>query len=346
MSKSEPYGPGLSTGATMPPSDTPKSALSLQLEEFDRGNRQSTCQTSSNVNAYPREAFPVSSKCHSLRKISKLISDERWIEMDELLRAPAEQAANLSGVGVARSPPRWHKHHAVKDSLELASSLNSLSLDMNTALNGMEVVHFACRFNPPRTIIRHLASLYPEGVTHPDRLGRLPLHYAAKWGASYRLIVYLVQKDPSAATVKDKLGCTPLHLLCKCYRPIDQKRTTGVSPEDNMVEATKALVRAARDTVNIEDNDGTTAVEYAIASDAPYAAVRFIQKASESDWKERKKSCVPGCTHQQIEQNLIRGQRQTQQTQERSRALLRNDASTGPPLSKRAKPRSKYAMTA
>jgi hypothetical protein len=37
------------------------------------------------------------------------------------------------------------------------------------------VVHFACRFNPPRSIIKRLASTYPAGICIPDETGRLPV---------------------------------------------------------------------------------------------------------------------------------------------------------------------------
>lgn len=144
----------------------------------------------------------------------------------------------------------------------------------------------------------------------PDNVGRLPLHYAAKWGASYRLIEYLVEKNRSAATVQDVLGRTPLHHLCKSYSSSagSNKLPGDLASDDNMVQATTILIAAAPDAVNIEDNDGITVIEYAISSDAPYRAVRLIQKASERDWKERKRISEPGDTHAKIEKNITRNQ--------------------------------------
>eukprot|EP00581_Thalassiosira_minuscula_P003118 CAMPEP_0183747106 /NCGR_PEP_ID=MMETSP0737-20130205/67095_1 /TAXON_ID=385413 /ORGANISM="Thalassiosira miniscula, Strain CCMP1093" /LENGTH=289 /DNA_ID=CAMNT_0025982815 /DNA_START=1899 /DNA_END=2768 /DNA_ORIENTATION=- len=289
-----------------------------------------------------------------------MISDERWLEMNDFLQSPAEMAAYQSSIEVAMSPPRWHKTSQKLENMDvtgLTSSIKNLSIDMaslgSSDLNPMEVLHFACRFNPPRTIIRQLASLYPEGTCYPDKMGRLPLHHAAKWGASFRLISYLIDKDPSAASVKDVNGKTPLHLLCENYSSsADLSKTGDLSSEKNMVEALKALLKVAPDAVNIEDKDGTTVIEYAIASDAPFNAVRRIQKASEQDWKERKKASTPGeDSHQQIEEKLIREQHQKQRAQEIDRDKKRmNDVLTGRVRLNNVqlprKTKSKYAMTA
>lgn len=343
-----------------------KSALSLQLEQVEQGTFVSTLDTSSNADDHLKKS--VSREINIvrqqpterlfLRKISKMISDEQWLEMDEFLRSPARVAASRSGSDLTRSI-KWLKTsqgNHMNDILELTSSVNDLSLDMaswgSNDLNPMEIVHFACRFNPPRSIIRHLASLYPEGVMYPDKLGRLPLHYAAKWGSSSRLIAYLVEKDRSAASVKDNLGKTPLSLLCENYSSsID---TNEFSSEENMVESIKSLIEADPDSINIEDNGGTSAIEYAIASDSPYGAIRLIQKASERDWKERKKTSMPGeATHQHIEEQLIREDQQKQQAEEVSRETKRmNCVSTGRvhlndvPPTRKPKTRPKYAPTA
>lgn len=359
---------GYNTAPMMASSQAPtKSALSMQLEEFDRGSFVSTLNTPNNADTSSNHDRPTKSAVSNerlfLRKISKMISDERWHEMNEFLQSPTEVAAYRSGFELAASPARWHKITQGKhmhDVIGLTSSVNDMSLDIMASLgsidlNPMEVVHFACRFNPPRTIIRHLASLYPEGSCYPDKMGRLPLHYAVKWGASYRLIDYLVEKDRSAASAKDENGKTPLHLLCENYSSsVDTNKTDDLSPEDNMVQALKTLIKAAPDAVNIEDNDGTTVVEYAIASDSPYDAVRRIQKASEVDWKERKKASTPGeGSHKQIEEKLIREQQQNQRAQEMDREMKRmNDVTTGQVQlnnvqpTRKSKARSKYAMTA
>ena len=134
-----------------------------------------------------------------LRKISKMISEEQWVEMDDLLTSPTEFAAFVDDASI---------------------SMKNLSLSTEgCSVSPMEVIHYACRFNPPRTIIRHLASLYPDGVTCPDNMGRLPLHHAVKWGASYRLICFLVEKDRSAAGLNPaNPNHLALHVLAKGHR--------------------------------------------------------------------------------------------------------------------------------
>lgn len=350
-----------------PSKDPDKSALSLQLDQFDQGAHVPSANTTSvtfPLNSNFDVAPKVSNERLLLRKLSKMISDEQWHEIDSFLQSPEEVAAYRSGFDLARSPPSWIKAppgNQAKAVDGLTSSFTGLSIDMASVggkdCNPMEIVHYACRFNPPRTIIRHLLLLYPKGVLLADKMGRLPLHYASKWGSSYRLIDYLIEKDPSSAAVKDSLGKTPLILICENYSTSnDFNLRNDLSHEDNMVEATKALVDAAPDAVNIEDNDCTTALEYAIASDSPLDAVKAIQKASERDWKERRKLCMPGETHLSIEEKLILEQKQKQRKEEmdRERKSHMNDVARSTrrvPLNntvsmKKPKTRSKYAMTA
>lgn len=109
-----------------------------------------------------------------------------------------------------------------------------------------------------------------------------------------------------------------------------------------MIESTRAIIKAAPDVVNLEDNDGTTATEYCIKSGAPYDAVRPIQKASESDWKKRS---ITGVSHSKIQENLIEEQQQKQKEQELDR--LSNTGHTVLPTDiRRPKTRSKFAKTA
>lgn len=298
-----------------------KSALSIQLEEYNQGslNMETASAAASSANEHDMVSL-LRNERRFVRKLSKMISDENWLDMDAFLRSPSQMAAYRQSFdhSTGCSSPKTHYSSRIKCSANSAGGLNSsidnLSTDLaslgSCTIHPQELVHYACRFNPPRTIVRHLETLYPESLMTPDNVGRLPLHYAAKWGASYRLIEYLVEKNRSAATVQDVLGRTPLHHLCKSYSSSagSNKLPGDLASDDNMVQATTILIAAAPDAVNIEDNDGITVIEYAISSDAPYRAVRLIQKASERDWKERKRISEPGDTHAKIEKNITRNQ--------------------------------------
>lgn len=293
-----------------PSSLSPKSALSIQLEEY-QGSVPSMENVSAATCASREPTSSLRNEWRFVRKLSKMISDENWLDLDAFLRSPDQVAAYRQRFERTDNPSR---RKYTPDGV--ASSIDSLSTGMaslgSSEILPQELVHYACRFNPPRTIIRHLESLYPGSFMTPDNIGRLPLHYAAKWGASYRLIDFLVEKNRSAASVRDSLGRTPLHLLCKCYSSsaASNKLPGDLASDENMVQATTALIAAAPDIVNIEDNDGMTVIEYAISSNAPYRAVRLIQKASERDWKERKRISKPGDTHVKIEENISNQQKQ------------------------------------
>ena len=194
----------------MPSSGLTKSALAMQLEQFDSGtfvsapvHASAASHSSGPVNpngAVPPAAKSAAQERQLLRKLTKMIADERWREMDELLRSPDKGGGGGYEIDLEKTPPN-------------PNGLSGMTGGCAGDVNHMEIVHYACRFNPPRTIVRHLLTLYPKGLSRPDKLGRLPLHHAAKWNASYRLIDFLLMRDSSAAAVQDNLGKIPLHLL-------------------------------------------------------------------------------------------------------------------------------------
>lgn len=83
-----------------------------------------------------------------------------------------------------------------------------------------------------------------------------------------------------------------------------------------MIQAINILLEQAPESPNIEDYEGTSPLEYAIGSVTPYKVVRCLQKASERDWKERKKTSF---THAKIEEERTRNQQQKQHEQEANR---------------------------
>lgn len=163
-----------------------------------------------------------------LRKIAQMIQSEEWKAMDKFLSNPEEVTAYRTGYNTNKLAKsfRWTKTDdkmTTDEVIGLTSSFQCMSMG-GSDLNSLQVVHYACKFNPPRTIVRHLASLYPQGVMLPgmclcsmgcaaagtydmsnpvfvthaclltnlllikflDKMGRLPLHHAAKWGCSFR----------------------------------------------------------------------------------------------------------------------------------------------------------------
>jgi hypothetical protein len=191
-----------------------KSALSFQLEQFDD---TTTLKSLSSIPAQGNSDATIekirSNDRQYIQAVVQMIADERWHELECFVKSPFDAKTKASQtVFEPRSPPQWRK--ASSNDQSLIHTMNNLSIggaksNNGSDLNHLEIVHFACKHNPPRKIVKLLASLYPDGVTLPDKMGRLPLHYAAQWGGSGRLMHYLVQKDTLAASSKDNLGKTP-----------------------------------------------------------------------------------------------------------------------------------------
>jgi len=106
-----------------------------------------------------------------LRKIAQMIQSEEWKAMDKFLSNPEEVTAYRTGYNTNKLAKsfRWTKtddNMTTEEVIGLTSSFQCMSMG-GSDLNSLQVVHYACRFNPPRTIVRHLASLYPQGVMLP-----------------------------------------------------------------------------------------------------------------------------------------------------------------------------------
>ncbi|KAL3781925.1 hypothetical protein ACHAWO_004405 [Cyclotella atomus] len=272
-----------------------------------------------------------------LHKITHLIANEKWRELDSFLSSTDDAGVITSQI-----------------------SDDAIGEDF---VSPMHIVHYCCRFNPPRAIVRRLTSLYPEGVKVPDKIGRLPLHHAAKWGSSHRLIKFLIELDPSAVSVKDSQGKTPIHYLCLHFVDAFRPGHFETNVEECMVQAIEAFLEADLSIVSIEDELDYTALEYAIESNAPYRVVRRLQKATERYWKEKQKTSTtmpsnvhalneasqgndafhtPDMVHQTLNPPTI-----ASSNDEKADDHVRTANKPTPlPLTKKSSGRTKYAMTA
>ena len=164
-------------------------------------------------------------------------------------------------------------------------------------------LHFACRFYPPWDVLKAIDRIHPDFMTQVDSTGRTALHVAAKHGASPQVIRFLCAKYPDAAGAQDVFGRLPLHNVCKHYtKRYNPAKCEDVPLAESMRDVVRTLCRTAPKSVNLEDVDGFSALEYAIEYDAPFKVVRDIQKSCEKDWKKRRSSS--GLDHESLQKDL------------------------------------------
>lgn len=236
-----------------------KSALASQLEQFDDSTtlKSQSSNASAPVNAAPAEKINPKSQQY-IQAVVQMIADERWHDLERFIKSPFSHRTEFSQpLFEPRSPPQWLRNTSSTEQ-SLINTMNDLSIggsqgNSGSCINHLEIVHFACKHNPPRKIVKLLSLLYPDGVALPDKsMGRLPLHYAAQWGGSGRLMHYLVQKDTLAASTKDHLGKTPTHLLCENYNAnYNAEDAMGLSCDEGMMWVLKLLLGASPDSVNV-----------------------------------------------------------------------------------------------
>lgn len=153
------------------------------------------------------------------------------------------------------------------------------------------VVHFAVRFQAPLRTVSLLAKLYPSSIRSPDASGRYPIHVACKWSATPDVINHLILLNSSAVGVQDNFGKTPMHYLAEFYVANYPPSLERLYPLDqSMMQVVKFLLRAAPACVNLEDNEGCNAIEYALENDVHIKVIKCMQRACRDDWRERSKA--------------------------------------------------------
>jgi len=205
---------------------------------------------------------------HSDKQITltELISEGQWATIDALL-APTSSAPSSSTEILIDDPSHTH------------------------ALTSNVIIHFASRAQAPLSIIALLSRKFPESLSSTDAAGRYPVHVAAKWGATPDVIQFLLKTNISFAGVPDNSGRTPLHYVGEHY--LTNYNSLKYDRDQAQLYVVKMLKMVAPRSVNIEDEEGMNAIEYALESDASLIVIKAMQRACRDDWRERSTAGAP-----------------------------------------------------
>jgi ankyrin repeat protein len=145
--------------------------------------------------------------------------------------------------------------------------------------HGVTFLHAAVRYSPPFDIIDQIVKICPNSPRACDCLNRTPLHVAVGTGASIEVINYLVSCYPEACNVQDEDGRTPLHFECDSESVLFEGDQGGRGPPSLAVVS--ALLLGSIRAASMEDEDGTSPIEYAILSNASVRVVKVLQQAAQ-----------------------------------------------------------------
>jgi len=211
--------------------------------------------------------------------LTALLSERQWATIDLLLAYSASDSSSLP----IEDPSLPH------------------------AVTSEVIVHFAARFQAPLRIIALLSGMYPESLSSIDPVGRYPIHVASKWGAPPDVVKFLIESNPSAAGAPDSSGKTPLHYVAEHYAAnyaslcknqsvaalVPNSITLSFNQDEAMLYVVKMLKAGAPKSVNLEDDEGMNAIEYALESDAHFEVIKAMQRACRDDWQERSWAGAP-----------------------------------------------------
>lgn len=218
---------------------------------------------------------------------------------------------------------------------ELSSHGSQIPIDdpsIRHAVTEDIIVHFAARFQAPLQTISFLSSLYPISLERPDATGRFPIHVAAKWGATPDVINFLIRSNPAAAGLQDDLGKTPMHYVGECYAR-NYNRNVSIPMNESMLQVVQLLKTSAPKSVNLEDNEGANAIEYALESNADLKVIRSMQRACRDDWREMK-THAQGKKHEDLAKELanVAFKLQREMLSQRNAHLSSPNSTSGPSM--------------
>jgi len=146
------------------------------------------------------------------------------------------------------------------------------------------LLHFACNFRPPLYVVRNLLEFDAFNASGIDSKRRYPLHLALEYESAVEVVKFLIESNKAAVIAQDVYGKTPLHMVVlKCAEKIERNELQDfggiISFIDSveMLELILLLCDAVPSAPFVEDNNGMTALEYAIDVEADYELVKALQ---------------------------------------------------------------------
>ena len=161
-------------------------------------------------------------------------------------------------------------------------------------------LHACARFNPPPHIVYMYLDILPESAASIDCLGRYPLHVAAGTRSNIQVLDIIAQAYPNACDSQDDDGKTPLMLACDTSCELFED-DNEIRREPPSCEVIMTLMKASPYSLLLEDEDGMSALEHSIFSDAPFEVVKLLQRGTKElrEIQHREKGLTPSTSLEQ-----------------------------------------------
>ncbi|EED94158.1 predicted protein [Thalassiosira pseudonana CCMP1335] len=196
----------------------------------------------------------------------------------------------------------WYRFSQLAlDEPQAFQSLSNL-VSRSSGFNGMSLLHAAARYNPPSNIISKMIELCPDTIEKVDCLNRTALHVAAGTGADVSVIRVLTSRYPEACMIQDVDGRLPLHLACDSSCQLFEGSQNSKLPNFAVIQV---LLSVSMESSVAEDEEGMSAVEYAIISDADISVVKLLQRATQRE--VRKLDAAVKKLHSVARDNSVEG---------------------------------------
>mmetsp|Transcript_53268 Transcript_53268/g.53698 ORF Transcript_53268/g.53698 Transcript_53268/m.53698 type:complete len:203 (-) Transcript_53268:75-683(-) len=172
--------------------------------------------------------------------LCSLIKHERWARLDQFL-----------------SDCRSREEARI-----IAEATGPIKMEKNQNL-----LHFACRFRPPLSIVMQIGNIDGRYFLQPDYNGQTPLHICTECGASRSVIKYVLNQYVKATEMRDIYGKTPLILGCMQLMNCNR---------NSLLEQVILDLSISRKVVLLEDNNGMDALDFLARKSIPNRALTIL----------------------------------------------------------------------
>ena len=121
----------------------------------------------------------------------------------------------------------------------------------------------------------------------------------------------LTDVHPLACAILDTDGKTPLHLACDSACALFMGDERGCERDLPSHDVVSTIIKAWPSVVPQEDNDGTSALEYAILSGAPIKVVRLLQAVTSMQTKKQAQEVQSAKNIRRVSQDSFDHQQQS-----------------------------------
>ena len=151
-------------------------------------------------------------------------------------------------------------------------------------------LHLILQNNPSLCIVQKFVKAFPSSLYEINYMGHYPLQTALTCGTTPDIVKFLAKNNKEAVQKINKEGRTSLHLSLDGYSTLLKRYNYDTSIIILFFSSfIDILSHYGYSHINVDDNNGMNALEYALEKEVAYPVVEMLHKLSVENTKRAEK---------------------------------------------------------